>query len=331
MIMGWVGLALLLPTVVGVMSFQIPNREQRLRAIGTTEGLPLLLQRALDPEQDFRPVPAPGPDDWLTAHAEAGQSFEQFVHSRPNRPDPKRKILYLLPLGEFRAPAAPTLDLLREYAQAYFALEVRVLPTADLGGQPITTRRNPSTGNRQLLTTDILARLKQRIPDDAFCLLGITMEDLYPEPSWNFVFGQASLRERVGVYSFARYDPVFYGEPRGPDHARTLLRRSCKVLAHETGHMFGLAHCLWYHCVLNGSNHLAESDARPLHECPVDLRKLQWSIGFDVPHRYARLYRFYQKAGFADEAAWTRMRLERIVGGAEAQRLLSTAGAGNPS
>jgi archaemetzincin len=33
------------------------------------------------------------------------------------------------------------------------------------------------------------------------------MEDLYPEPSWNFVFGQASLNERVGVYSFARYGP----------------------------------------------------------------------------------------------------------------------------
>jgi archaemetzincin len=35
------------------------------------------------------------------------------------------------------------------------------------------------------------------------------MEDLYPDPAWNFVFGQASLRERVEVFSFARYDPAF--------------------------------------------------------------------------------------------------------------------------
>jgi len=95
------------------------------------------------------------------------------------------------------------------------------------------------------------------------------MTDLYPEPSWNFVFGQASLRERVGVYSFARYDSAFYGEARDRDYETLLLRRSCKVLAHETGHMFGLAHCIYFNCLMNGSNHLAESDRRPLHLCPV--------------------------------------------------------------
>ena len=87
------------------------------------------------------------------------------------------------------------------------------------------------------------------------------MDDLYPEPSWNFVFGQASLGERVGVYSFARYDPAFYGEKRGEDYEKVLLWRSCKVLVHETAHMFGLRHCIYFKCVLNGSNHLKESDS----------------------------------------------------------------------
>lgn len=31
------------------------------------------------------------------------------------------------------------------------------------------------------------------MPKDAFCIVGITMIDLYPKDSWNFVFGQASL------------------------------------------------------------------------------------------------------------------------------------------
>jgi archaemetzincin len=326
--MAWIGMGFLLPPVVDAMDFQIPPREQRLRAIGTTTGLSQTLQRALDPGDSFRPVPSPGPSDWLAAHREAGQSFGQFVQSGPNRPDKKRNTIYLLPLGEFREGEAPALDLLREYAATYFAMEVRVLPALSLSGQSIATRRNSSTGNRQLLTTDILAALKKRIPDDAFCLLGITMEDLYPEPSWNFVFGQASLRERVGVYSFARYDPAFYGEPRGHDHAKTLLRRSGKVLVHETGHMFGLAHCIWFQCVFNGSNHLAESDARPMHECPADLRKLHHSIGFDVLRRYANLYRFYRKAGFDDEAAWTRRRLEWILGAEETHRIIETDGKG---
>jgi len=317
-------MAVLLPMVVGAMSFQVPNKEQRLQAIGTTAGLSPLLQRAFDPADDFEPVPSPGPNDWLAVHPEPGQSFEQFVRAGPNRPDKKRNILYLQPLGEFREGAAPRVEALRVYAAAYFAMEVRTLPSLSLETQSITTRRNATTGNRQLLTTDILTVLKKRIADDAFCLLGITMEDLFPEPSWNFVFGQASLRERVGVYSFARYDPAFYGELRGRDYVKTLLRRSCRVLVHETGHMFGLAHCVYFRCVFNGSNHLDESDARPMHECPVDLRKLHHSIGFDVPQRYASLYRFYRKAGFEEEAAWTRQRLERIVGQEQAWKLIET-------
>jgi len=36
------------------------------------------------------------------------------------------------------------------------------------------------------------------------------MTDLYPRDSWNFVFGLASLRERIGVFSFARYEESFY-------------------------------------------------------------------------------------------------------------------------
>jgi archaemetzincin len=320
----WVGIALMLPIGVGAVSLQIPSNDQRLRAIGSTKGLSRTLQRALDPADDFGPLPAPGPSDWLAMHPEPGQSFDEFLRSKPNLPDGKRNTLYLQPLGEFRAGQSPPLESLRDYAAAYFMLPVRILPPLRLEGRDMTTRQNPTTRNRQLLTTDILTALKKRIPKDAFCLLGITMEDLYPDPTWNFVFGQASLRERVGVYSFARYDPAFYDAPRDGDYARTLLRRSCKVLAHETGHMFGLAHCTHFRCVFNGSNHLAESDARPLHACPVDLRKLQHSLRFDVARRYADLWRFYRKTGCDDEAAWARDRLIRIAGQKEAARLMET-------
>ena len=63
------------------------------------------------------------------------------------------------------------------------------------------------------------------------------MEDLYPDPRWNFVFGQASLRDRLGVFSFARYDPFFYGKSRGSRYQELLLRRSAKLLVHETAHI----------------------------------------------------------------------------------------------
>lgn len=61
---------------------------------------------------------------------------------------------------------------------------------------------------------------------------------------------------------------------------------------------------------MNGSNHLQESDARPLSLCPVCLRKLQFSIGFDVVDRYRMLLDFYQRTGFENEAEWVLNRLK---------------------
>jgi archaemetzincin len=191
-------------------------------------------------------------------------------------------------------------------------MDVYVRPVLAIENSIFSVRMNPLTRNRQILTSDVLAFLKTKLPTDAYCTLAITMEDLYPSPSWNFVFGQASLQERVGVFSFARYDPAFYGEGRGADYQEVLLRRSCKVLVHEMAHMFSLAHCIFFKCVLNGSNHLQESDSRPLRLCPVCLRKLQFSIGFDVTDRYSRLLRVYRKIGFDHESRWVAKRLKKI-------------------
>ncbi len=297
------------------MDFRTPSAADRLAAIGPLAGLPEPVRRALDPQQDFQPLPPPRPNDWLANHPEPGQTFEQFVDSRPNRPAPKRNVLCLQPLGVFDARRSPPLESLRRFAAAFFMVETRLMPPADIGKHRIRSRRNPWTGQPQLLTVDILEALRHIIPADAFAVLGITMTDLYPDPRWNFVFGQASLDDRVGVYSFARYDPQFYGEPPEAGAGKALLRRSAKVLAHETGHMFGIQHCIWYRCLMNGSNYLGESDARPLHLCPVDLRKLYWSIGFNVIERYRRLQEFARSAGFNDEAEWLERRIRYIAGG----------------
>jgi archaemetzincin len=61
---------------------------------------------------------------------------------------------------------------------------------------------------------------------------------------------------------------------------------------------------------MNGSNHLAESDVRPIHLCPIDLRKLQWSAEFDIVERYGKLLEVVRAAGFEDEAEWTRKMID---------------------
>lgn len=306
-------LIVFVPSLCWAMNFTPPTLAERLRAIGSTDGLSEPLRRAFDPGDDFEPIPAPASGDWLAVHPEAGQTFDVFLRSRPNRPDAVRNKIYLQPLGDFPRDRSPSVVTLREYATAYFVMDVGVLRPLMIRGRDLTTRINPFSGNRQILTTDVLELLRKELPEDAFCVLAITMEDLYPHPSWNFVFGQASLRERVGVFSFARYDPAFYGEERGGNAREVLLRRSCKVLAHETAHMFSMAHCIFFSCVLNGSNHLQESDARPLSLCPVCLRKLQFSIGFDVIDRYRRLLDFYREVGFEREETWVETRLKRVT------------------
>lgn len=260
--------------------------------------------------EDLRPMPTPGSSDWLSAHYESGQSFESFVNAMPNRPDDERSTLVLQPLGRFDHPGAPQPEQLKRFAEIYFGMEVQVYPAMDLAQVEITSRRQPGLRHPQLLTGDLLDLLRANLPEHAFCYVGITMEDLYPGENWNYVFGQASLRDRVAVYSFVRYFPEFWGEENGDP--TLVLRRSLKVLAHETAHAFGIRHCTAHHCVMNGSNHLGESDAAPLHLCPQDLRKLQWSIGFDVTERYQRLAEVYRDLGLGDEAAWVERRLQSL-------------------
>lgn len=59
-----------------------------------------------------------------------------------------------------------------------------------------------------------------------------------------------------------------------------------QTLTHEIGHIFGLRHCQWLACLMQGSNHLEEADRRPLDLCPVCLRKLQSAVGFRLRDRY---------------------------------------------
>jgi archaemetzincin len=155
--------------------------------------------------------------------------------------------------------------------------------------------------------------LKTRLPTDAYCLLGVTMTDLYPERSWNYVFGQASLGDRVGVYSFARYDPEFLHEERGKRYREVILQRSCKVLAHETSHMFGLPHCIYFDCIENGANSMTQTDAQSPHLCPVCLRKLHFATGFDAVKRYEDLARFYHRQKWYEEHDWVRRQLAKTA------------------
>lgn len=276
--------------------------------VGSLTGLSNELKRAFDPADDFQPVPIPGPGDWLARHDEPGQPYDQYATSFPNRPDATRFKIYLQPLGHLPDKTRECLSLLLDYISIYFQIEAVVSAPVSLDEITMRTRVNQYTGRRQLHAIDVLDQLRPRVPEDAFCVLALTEEDLYPEDAWNYAFGYAYFRERVGVYSFARYDPAFFGQPRPDDFHQLFLRRSLHILSHEILHMYSLKHCTYYHCVANGSNNLPESDAQPLHLCPVCLRKLYSNVNFSIVERYRALHDFYQKANMNKEANWIKDR-----------------------
>lgn len=307
------GLALAIASVIFRPRFTPRDAGACIAAIGSLDALSDEQKRFFMPAGDFGLLGTPRQGDWLYQFPELGQTWEQYMRSGFNRFAPPRNRLYLQPLGAFSTDSM-LLERLRSFTEEFYAAEVVLLPPVDLASQTFRGRINAHTGKPQVRTGDILDWLRARLPDDAYCLTAITMTDLYPNDSWNFVFGEATLVERVGVFSFSRYDPAFHGQPRGPDYESLMLRRCCKVLAHEIGHIYGLYHCVHYQCLMNGSNSLQESDSRPLHECPVCLRKFWSNIQFSPGGRYQNLQRWYRAVGFADEAEWISRRLHTIQG-----------------
>ena len=240
--------------------------------------------------------------DWLTEHHEDGQTFDQYLTSGPNRPIAGRATLYIQPIGDFSKLQVPLIKDTAEILGIHFGVPVKILDALPDSAIPDRARRiHPTWGMKQFLSTyilnDVLMRRRTR---DAVAVLGLTTTDLFPQPSWNFVFGQASLSERVGVWSLARYGDA------EKDYA-VVLRRTLQVATHETGHMFGLQHCTVHECGMNGSNNLPESDRAPMPFCSECDLKLWWACRLDPVARYIALADFAKVRGLAkEEGEWRR-------------------------
>ncbi len=249
----------------------------------------------------------PKPGEWLDKHPETGQSFDEYLQAVHPGPDAMHTRLYVQPLGTFRPSEQKLLDATADYLGRYYGLPVKTLPTLALDEVPDNARRkNPSTGEPQLLTDYLRGLLKERRPADAVAVLGLTTTDLWPGKGWNFVFGDASLNERVGVWSTHRL-----GDP--DKEYDLVLLRTLKTAAHETGHMLGIQHCTAYECGMNGSNHLPEADKQPLGFCAEDEMKVWWACRLDPLKRYDPLIEFADAHKLVDEAKAFRAARTAIV------------------
>ncbi len=283
-------------TLVGVVAVVVATVSRAPADEAEPAGLPAAFERLLPLHTKLGP---PLPHDWLAEHKEPGQTYAEYLHSQPVRVDRKRRVICIQPLGSFDPVQRKVLDQTAEFLGIYFQLPVKVREDFSLNLIPASARReHPTWHVKQILSTYVLDQvLRPRLPADASTYLALTTSDLWPGEGWNFVFGQASLNQRVGVWSIARN-----GDPHGDDTAfRLCLLRTLKTASHETGHMFSMPHCTLYECNMCGSNHRQEADRRPLWLCPHCLAKLCHATGADPVQRFKDLAAFSQRAGLKAE------------------------------
>lgn len=247
----------------------------------------------------FELMGKPSKNDWLASFKEPGQTFEEYVKGNPTLPTAERRTIYIQPIGDFTATQAKVLNLTAEYMKAFYNLPVKLNPVVKLENTPPEmSRKNPFEGQKQIKTAYFLENLLPKmLPKDAAAFICFTNYDLYPDENWNYVFGQASLQNRVGVWSLSRF-----GNPdKSAEDYKKFLTRTLKVAMHETGHMFSIEHCTKYECLMSGSNTLDETDRRPLDFCPECMAKIAWAMNYDPAARYRNLAKFWEKQGWTQE------------------------------
>ena len=238
-------------------------------------------------DQAFTRLKEPEFGDWLRSFKEPGQTLEEYAVTTQNRKTASRHTLHFRPFSDLSRIQKKTIGPIKEYLQIFFDVKVEQLP------QRSVQKKYYHRGRRQYHAEKIIYELAEKVPANSLGLFGLMGSDLYVD-DLNFVFGVAYLQKRASLQSLNRF-----GTKKHP-----LLSRALKLVAHEIGHMFGLDHCVFYECVMNGTNSLSETDRRPHHLCPVCIAKLHSNIRFDPAMRYQKLAAYFKKEGFREEAAF---------------------------
>lgn len=289
--------------IIAILCFLLTGCNQNTASVSNTA--PALDDRAAELVKKkgmltrfFRPMQV-REGDWLESQPEDGETFEEYLHAGPTLPTDRRRTIYIQPVGEFSPDQDKVIRRTAEYMEAFFNLPVVLRDRVPLRGVPKGMTRTQYPNNVQVRTTYFLDDLLPKLlPDGAAALICLTSSDLYPGDTWNYVFGQASLEKRVGVWSLWRLGKDYYGKPAGFD---LLLARTLKIAMHETGHMFSMRHCTEYECLMSGTNHLQETDRRPFEPCPECVAKVSWAMNYPLADRYKNLAAFWKKLGRTTE------------------------------
>ncbi|CAF3497729.1 unnamed protein product [Rotaria socialis] len=335
-----------------VRGFKVPRKLDIQNALGKLDDNNISSVFTEEFFETFDSLPLPKKEtDWLAQYVEKGQTYMEFLQlSRTlhTKSSSHRNVIYLTLFGQIDNTIFD-IESLIDYTQRFFQMQVKLINpfinvewsdeksqwicTMSLNNGKnrsfnLRTRYNEETKHSQICVTGILNLLKKVVPDDARCLIALSMCDLYGDDTDLFIAGLAMGNCRVATFSLYRYDPYLTfnesdwfscklksatkSEKQIVKRRNILLLRACRLLTHEICHLLGIAHCIYYSCLVNGSGDLEEDFGQPLLECPVDLRKLYSLINFNICTRYEQLLTFFKMHDFLDEIKMVETKLNII-------------------
>lgn len=323
LLLGAITVGLVLAGRAWLMNAAVPEPDDApIQPTLTAEFDPLLEQiEVIRPLHESKRPNQPG--DWMERFPESGQTFRDYVQLRSCVPlHAESSGIDIQPLGEFDETQMRIVERTAEFMGHFFGAPATPLPAEPMDEIPEESRRMRQETEQVLSTWLMSDVIKPRRRADAMATIGLVTCDLWPG-NLNWVFGQAMINERIGVWSLYRN-----GDPRESDASfRLCLRRTLKTAVHETGHMLGMPHCAAYECCMNGSRSREESDRQPLEFCPECQAKVWWTCGADPVLRCRSLADFCEREGLTEEAKFFQREWKSISSRPPTARTSSAASA----
>jgi archaemetzincin len=312
-----------------------PSEIERAPEVGEASPPRPVWRAALGPVEDLDPQHA----QWLVdadhyepaservlavaaRHEEPQQSVLDFLVDAPNKVADPRRTIVLCPLGSFPFDVielggfvgvvrTPPLHEIAALVAATFGMSVEVLPPRPLESRTFISREQQN--KQQVDVHSLLRDMAPELPDHAYAMLVLVNADLFATPEQHYAFGWSQHRGRLGVASFARFDPALHGG-HPPDGLELAIRhRAARLVTHEIAHMFGLAHCTYFRCLLAPVDVLDDLDSLAMHPCPVCQAKLLRVGGVDPIAAVRGTIAPLEQLGLVADAAWAMRRISAIV------------------
>lgn len=232
-------------------------------------------------EKYYNKFDPPEKFDWQYIMREKHQSIYKYISGKITTINKTRNKIYIQPL--IYNKKLQDYELLLEYITIFFQLEaiffqLEAILLDPINIDTITSKKRIIENINQYSAIEIRKVLQKLLPSDAFCLIALTDVDLY-STGYNFVFGEASYDDRVGVLSYLRFDKIFMDKLIVKDLSTIkrkintennkkkekliellglckrelklngkLINRLLKLITHEILHMFSIEYCIKYNC-----------------------------------------------------------------------------------